>query len=94
MPNFSNIISLAYMRILGRLPDPGGLEHFNQQMNEGLTEALMREALLRSPEYAQKNPDVQAKTRRVASGTKTKAKTTTRKPGRPKKKNGATRKRA
>ncbi len=86
MPNFRNIISLAYMRILGRLPDPGGLENFNQLMNDGLAEAVMREALLRSPEYAEKNPDVLARTRRVASRTQ-------KKPSR-RRKGGATRKRA
>ena len=58
MPNFGRIISLAYMRILERLPDPGGLDNFNRLMNQGLSEALMREALLRSPEYAAKNPDL------------------------------------
>jgi hypothetical protein len=57
VPNFSRIITLAYMRILERPPDPGGLQNFNQLMNDGLTEAMMREALLRSAEYAQKNPD-------------------------------------
>lgn len=90
MPNFSNIISLAYMRILGRLPDPGGLEHFNQQMNEGLSEALMRESLLRSPEYAQKNPDVSAKTRPDSSRTKKEPSSRKKKT----KKSSATRKRA
>jgi len=57
MPNFANVITLAYLRILGRPPDPGGLDNFNRLMNAGLTEAMMREALLRSPEYAQNNPD-------------------------------------
>jgi hypothetical protein len=57
MPNFSRVITLAYLRILDRLPDPEGLEHYNQLMNEGLTEAVMRESLLRSPEYAVRNPD-------------------------------------
>jgi hypothetical protein len=58
MANFSRVISLAYLRILERAPDPDGLTNFNQLMNQGLTEAMMREALLRSPEYAAKNPDV------------------------------------
>ena len=58
MPNFSRVISLAYLRLLGRPPDPGGLASFNDAMNQGMTEALMREALIRSPEYAEKNPDV------------------------------------
>jgi hypothetical protein len=57
MPNFGRIVSLAYLRILERPPDPGGLENFNRLMNQGLTEAMMREALLRSPEYAANNPD-------------------------------------
>ncbi len=56
MPDFSKIITLAYLRILGRLPDPGGLENYNRLMNSSLTEAMMRESLLRSAEYAQKNP--------------------------------------
>jgi hypothetical protein len=30
-------------------------------MNQGLTEAMLREALLRSPEYAAKNPDIALK---------------------------------
>lgn len=58
MPNFGRIISLAYLRILERPPDPGGLDNFNRLMNQGLTESLMREALLRSPEYAAKNPNL------------------------------------
>ena len=57
MPNFGRIISLAYVRILERPPDPGGLESFNRLMNQGMSEAMMRETLLRSPEYASKNPD-------------------------------------
>lgn len=57
MPDFSPVITLAYMRILGRPPDAGGLQTYNQAMNSGLTEAQMRESLLRSGEYASKNPD-------------------------------------
>jgi len=72
VPNFSRVISLAYMRILERLPDPGGLENYNRLMNEGLSEALMRESLLRSPEYAAKNPDlVRAARRRGSKARKT-----------------------
>jgi len=58
MPNFGRIISLAYMRILERPPDPGGLDNYNRLMNDGLTEAMMRESLLRSAEYASRNPDL------------------------------------
>jgi hypothetical protein len=60
MPDFSRIIQMAYLRILAREPDPGGLAHYNGQMNGGMSEATMREALLRSPEYAEKNPDLLA----------------------------------
>ncbi len=57
MPDFGRIINLAYMRILARPADPGGQENFDQLMNQGMTEAVMRETLLRSEEYAIKNPD-------------------------------------
>jgi polysaccharide biosynthesis protein PslG len=57
MPDFSRIIRMAYLRILDREPDPGGLASFNGQMNGGMSEAAMREALLRSPEFASRNPD-------------------------------------
>jgi hypothetical protein len=81
MPNFGPIITLAYQRILGRNPDPGGLASWNRAMNDGLTEAGMREGLLRSPEYAQNHPLGSARTeppgarrarqrRRSRSGTK------------------------
>jgi len=48
---------MAYMRILGRPADPGGLEGYDRSMNQGTTEAMMRESLLRSAEYAMNNPD-------------------------------------
>jgi hypothetical protein len=76
MPDFSRIISMAYMRILGRPPDPGGLESYDRAMNAGLTEAQMRESLLRSQEYAEKNPD---KTLAIASAAPAPRKKTTRK---------------
>jgi hypothetical protein len=56
MPDFTRIILDAYTEILERLPDPGGLAHFNERMNLGMSEADLREVLLRSEEYAQKNP--------------------------------------
>ena len=80
MPDFSRIINMAYMRILGRPADPGGLEGYDRSMNQGMTEAMMRESLLRSPEYAMNNPDqaVQAaaasKRRSPPAKKKTKAK--------------------
>ena len=57
MPDFSPIIAQAYLRILGRSPDSGGLAAWNTRMNQGLSESGMREAFLRSAEYAQKHPD-------------------------------------
>ena len=57
MPDFTPIVSDAYREFLGRAGDPGGLAHWNRQMNQGLSEAELRESLLRSDEYAQKHPD-------------------------------------
>lgn len=57
MPDFSRVINLAYQRILGRPADPSGLDNYNRLMNSGVSEADMREALLRSGEYADKNPN-------------------------------------
>ena len=76
MPDFSPIIAQAYERILGRAPDPGGLAAWNRSMNEGLSEAGLREALLRSAEYAQKHPDrtsARARGRRAAPSRRGKA---------------------
>jgi hypothetical protein len=56
MPDFSRVIRDAYLEILERPPDPGGLADFNARMNDGLGEAALREVLLRSDEYAAKNP--------------------------------------
>lgn len=83
MPDFSRIITMAYMRILGRPPDPGGLENYDRLMNNGVTEAQMRESLLRSPEYADKNPDPHTVTARAGS---TSGKATTKGSGASKKK--------
>lgn len=55
MPDFTPIIRIAYQEILSREPDNGGLEFYNQRMNEGLSEEDLREALLRSEEYARNN---------------------------------------
>lgn len=51
MPDFSRVIRDAYLEILGRNPDAGGLRSYNQAMNAGLSEASLRESLLRSEEY-------------------------------------------
>lgn len=56
MPSFRPIIGDAYVEILRRDADAGGLEHYNRLMNLGMSEADMREALLRSDEYARNNP--------------------------------------
>jgi hypothetical protein len=56
MPDFRPIIRDAYVEILAREADPAGLAHYGGRMNEGLSEAGMRESLLRSEEYALKNP--------------------------------------
>jgi hypothetical protein len=57
MPDFARVIREAYGEILDREPDPGGLAHYDALMNGGMTEAALREALLRSTEYASGNPD-------------------------------------
>lgn len=56
MPDFRPIIRDAYGEILAREADPAGLAHYDRRMNEGLSEADMRESLLRSEEYARNNP--------------------------------------
>ena len=56
---YARIIDPAYREILGRPEgaDPGGLEHYNALMANGMTEADMREVLIRSQEYEEKNPE-------------------------------------
>jgi hypothetical protein len=54
--NYERVIRQAYQEILARDPDSGGLAHWNERMNAGLTEAAMREALLRSAEYQARFP--------------------------------------
>jgi len=56
VPDFSRIVFDAYEEILRRAPDPDGLTHYDRLMNQGLTEAQLREALLRSSEYTDQNP--------------------------------------
>ena len=57
MPDFARVIRDAYLEILEREADPGGLASYNGRMNGGMSEAAMREALLRSPEFASQNLD-------------------------------------
>lgn len=52
---YKRIITQAYQEILGRAPDRAGLENYNALMDRGWTEAGVREALIRSPEYREKN---------------------------------------
>jgi hypothetical protein len=50
-------ITRAYQEILGREPDPEGLEHYRKRMiNDGWSIDRVREALLKSPEYRKKYP--------------------------------------
>jgi hypothetical protein len=48
-------VDLAYRQLLGRPADPGGLAHYDALMESGMTEADMREQLIRSQEYEDKN---------------------------------------
>ncbi len=52
---YDRIIVLAYKQILGRMPDAAGLRVYNTEMEDGMAEAVMREVLIRSEEYARKN---------------------------------------
>jgi hypothetical protein len=50
------IIQRAYQDVLGRDPDPNGLSSYrNQILNNGWDEHDVRAALMKSPEYRQKN---------------------------------------
>lgn len=55
--DYSRVIGLAYRQILGRAPDTVGLRNYNQRMRGGLTEASLREILIRSVEFKHKNSD-------------------------------------
>jgi len=67
------------MRILGRPADPGGQENFDRLMNQGMTEAMMRETLVRSEEYAIKNPDPAAQATKSSTKASVKARRSKRK---------------
>lgn len=50
-------ITQVYQEILGRDPDPEGLENYRKRMiNDGWSIDRVRDALLKSPEYRQKHP--------------------------------------
>ena len=57
MPSFVRLIREAYDDVLARQPDPSGLADYNRSMNQGLSEAALREQLLRSREFALRFPD-------------------------------------
>jgi hypothetical protein len=65
MPDFRHVVRDAYLDILRRPADPGGLEFHNRLMNDGTPLPQVREGLLRSPEYAQRFPDAPAPGDRV-----------------------------
>jgi len=54
--NYKPLLTDFYRYYLGRDPDPGGLQGWADAMNAGMREADVREAFLRSPEYAQRFP--------------------------------------
>jgi hypothetical protein len=57
MPSFAKVIREAYREVLAREPDPGGLAAYDRSMNQGLSEADLRETLLRSREFSLRFPD-------------------------------------
>lgn len=54
---YEPIVRLAYEQILGRSPDEEGLKNYDGLMSSGMTEANVRESLIRSPEYEANNPE-------------------------------------
>lgn len=56
MSNFTHVIEQAYREILKRGSDPGGLAFYNAEMNKGLTESALRDAMMRSQEFKQNFP--------------------------------------
>jgi hypothetical protein len=52
VPSFARIIREAYAEILAREPDESGLASYNRLLNQGLSEAGLREELLRSREFS------------------------------------------
>jgi hypothetical protein len=52
---YAHVIAHAYREILKREPDRAGLEHYDAEMRDGMMEAEMREKMIRSQEFAEKN---------------------------------------
>ena len=48
------ILRRAYLDVLGREADPGGLKHYREQLDRGWTEGDVRDDLRRSEEYRRK----------------------------------------
>ena len=63
MPSFATVIREAYAEVLARAPDPSGLADYDRAMNQGLSEAGLREVLLRSREFALRFPDAELPSR-------------------------------
>jgi hypothetical protein len=52
------VVRRAYQDVLGREPDASGMREYRSHIiDEGWTEAQVRDALRRSPEYRERNPD-------------------------------------
>ncbi len=54
---YEDIIVAAFQQMLERDPDQIGLMAYNEGMTRGMTEAEMRESILRSDEFNDKNPN-------------------------------------
>lgn len=61
---YDRTIEAGYLQVLGRNPDAGGREHYNNLLHQfyvegevGLNESAFRDELLRSVEYREKNTD-------------------------------------
>jgi len=59
MTSFAKVIREAYDDVLAHEPDPAGLAAYDRSMNQGLSEADLREVLLRSREFSLRFPDAQ-----------------------------------
>lgn len=57
MANFRHVIDDAYQEILRRPVEPEEVASANARLNNGMTEAQLRESLLRSAEYQQRFPE-------------------------------------
>ena len=77
MPDFGRIINLGYMRILGRPADPGGQENFDRPMNQGMTEAMMRENPDRPAQPTRTSVKASSSTRKKSKAKRRKKKTKT-----------------